>query len=303
MGALLARARAAACLLGLTSLRSILGDSAILLSEPNDFDEVCRAAVGRHLRTLHSCLPALVAGWSCFARAHFARQVFESDLCWLVLFTSLHELDVEEEAKRRFLLLPHYNKTFVTFATTTVEEQPEIALEFGVNATNLPRVCARRAQPPQPPAGHTLLSVLCLFLLLRSIVPQARPQRDGRGSRRLVCHGRQHRRAGESAVAADQRTARAHSAVEDGREQLESARRENCGEHRDRADQIANGLAETGRRHAWECGQGTAGRGRKSKQYVRNEDPLDRDVARGVVRRPRNQRERAVPGVPQAAEV
>ena len=107
MGALLARARAAACLLGL-SLHSILGDSAILLSEPNDFDEVCRAAVGRHLRTLHSCLPALVAGWSCFARAHFARQVFESDLCWLVLFTSLHELDVEEEAKRRFLLLPHY---------------------------------------------------------------------------------------------------------------------------------------------------------------------------------------------------
>ena len=51
MGALLARARAAACLLGLTSLRSILGDSAILLSEPNDFDEVCRAAAGRHLRT------------------------------------------------------------------------------------------------------------------------------------------------------------------------------------------------------------------------------------------------------------
>ena len=81
-----------------------------------------------------------------------------------MLFTSLHELDVEEEAKRRFLLLPHYNKTFVTFATTTVEEQPEIALEFGVNATNLPRVCARRAQPPHPPAGHTLLSVLCLFL-------------------------------------------------------------------------------------------------------------------------------------------
>ena len=68
-------------------------------------------------------------------------QVFDSELCWLVLFTSLHALDEEEEAKRRFLLLPHYNKTFVTFATSTVEEQPDIAAELGVNVSNIPRVC------------------------------------------------------------------------------------------------------------------------------------------------------------------
>ena len=68
-------------------------------------------------------------------------QVFDSELCWLVLFTSLHALDEEEEAKRRFLLVPHYNKTFVTFATSTVEEQPDIAAELGVTVSNIPRVC------------------------------------------------------------------------------------------------------------------------------------------------------------------
>ena len=97
----------AAAVLCLCRVCPVAGDSALLLSEPNDFDEL-----------------------------------FQSDLCWLVLFTSLHELDMEEEAKRRFLLLPHFNKTFVTFASTTIEEQPDIAVEFGVNASNLPRVRA-----------------------------------------------------------------------------------------------------------------------------------------------------------------
>ena len=99
--------RPGAAVLCLCRVCPVAGDSALLLSEPNDFDEL-----------------------------------FQSDLCWLVLFTSLHELDMEEEAKRRFLLLPHFNKTFVTFASTTIEEQPDIAVEFGVNASNLPRVRA-----------------------------------------------------------------------------------------------------------------------------------------------------------------
>eukprot|EP00964_Phaeocystis_antarctica_P007408 scaffold4012_cov63-Phaeocystis_antarctica.AAC.3 len=109
-----ARSRLAVWVLGLCLLCHVSGDSAFLLSEPQDFDE-----------TSYFLTP----------------QVFDSELCWLVLFTSLHALDEEEEAKRRFLLLPHYNKTFVTFATSTVEEQPDIAAELGVNVSNIPRVC------------------------------------------------------------------------------------------------------------------------------------------------------------------
>tara|TARA_B100000787_G_C16019184_1_gene217678 strand:+ start:84 stop:545 length:462 start_codon:yes stop_codon:yes gene_type:complete len=146
-----ARARLAVCILDLCLLCRVSGDSAILLSEPQDFDEV-RVLLAAHTAhcgcqlyhgakryrlvavPLRSCSANLVM--YCFS------QVFDSELCWLVLFTSLHALDVEDEAKRRFLLLPHYNKTFVTFASTTIEEQPDVATEFGVNMGNLPRVCA-----------------------------------------------------------------------------------------------------------------------------------------------------------------
>ena len=110
----------------------VSGDSAFLLSEPQDFDEVCGRAARTRPIAEHSLLADVVLSYS---------QVFDSELCWLVLFTSLHALDEEEEAKRRFLLLPHYNKTFVTFATSTVEEQPDIAAELGVSVSNIPRVC------------------------------------------------------------------------------------------------------------------------------------------------------------------
>ena len=76
-------------------------------------------------------------------------QVFSSDLCWLVLFTSLHDDLVEDEAKRRFLLVPHYNDTFVSFATTTIEEVPDIVAEFGVDRTK-PDVCALAAPHAYP---------------------------------------------------------------------------------------------------------------------------------------------------------
>ena len=93
-----------------------------------------RCVVGPHTHPIaeHSFLADVVLSYP---------QVFDSELCWLVLFTSLHALDEEEGAKRRFLLLPHYNKTFVTFATSTVEEQPIIATELGINISNIPRVC------------------------------------------------------------------------------------------------------------------------------------------------------------------
>ena len=101
-------------------------DSAVLIAEPQDFDqERC------------ACLVAFQPNNYC----HPLCQVFDSELCWLVLFTSLHDDLVEDEAKRRFLLLPHYNDTFVSFATTTVEEVPDIAFEFGVDRTK-PEVCA-----------------------------------------------------------------------------------------------------------------------------------------------------------------
>ena len=106
--------------------------------------------------TARSCCPSRRTSTRCVVGTHTRRiaehtfladvalsypQVFDSELCWLVLFTSLHALDEEDEAKRRFLLVPHYNKTFVTFATSTVEEQPDIAAELGVNVSNIPRVC------------------------------------------------------------------------------------------------------------------------------------------------------------------
>ena len=117
--------------MGVCLLCHVSGDSAFLLSEPQDFDEV---RVGTHTRRIaeHTFLADVALSYP---------QVFDSELCWLVLFTSLHALDEEEEAKRRFLLVPHYNKTFVTFATSTVEEQPDIAAELGVNVSNIPRVC------------------------------------------------------------------------------------------------------------------------------------------------------------------
>ena len=125
-------ARLAVCALGVCLLCHVSGDSAFLLSEPQDFDEV-RGRGRTHAASLSTRFLAHVAP--------SYPQVFDSELCWLVLFTSLHALDEEEEAKRRFLLVPHYNKTFVTFATSTVEEQPDIAAELGVNASNIPRVC------------------------------------------------------------------------------------------------------------------------------------------------------------------
>ena len=127
-----ARSRLAVWVLSTCLLCHVSGDSAFLLSEPQDFDEVCGRAARTRPIAEHSLLADVVLSYS---------QVFDSELCWLVLFTSLHALDEEEEAKRRFLLLPHYNKTFVTFATSTVEEQPDIATELGVNVSNIPRVC------------------------------------------------------------------------------------------------------------------------------------------------------------------
>lgn len=93
-------------------------------------------------KTLQTCCGAAPLMFGKLGHVYCFSQVFDSELCWLVLFTSLHALDVEDEAKRRFLLLPHYNKTFVTFASTTIEEQPDVATEFGVNMGNLPHVCA-----------------------------------------------------------------------------------------------------------------------------------------------------------------
>tara|TARA_B110001452_G_C15229922_1_gene426096 strand:+ start:260 stop:964 length:705 start_codon:yes stop_codon:yes gene_type:complete len=79
--------------------------------------------------------------------------VFDDTLCWAVLFASLGAMDVEEEAKRVYLLVPHYNFTFVQFASTTIEEVPDISEELGVNASNVPRVreCTAR-RPTTPPA-------------------------------------------------------------------------------------------------------------------------------------------------------
>ena len=89
--------------------------------------------------------------------------MYDSHKCWAVLFHSLSKLLEEEEAKRVFLLVPHYNYTFVQFASTTIEEVPHIAESLGVTVDNVPRICAcshpakLRARihphPPAPPAS------------------------------------------------------------------------------------------------------------------------------------------------------
>ena len=77
----------------------------------------------------------------------------------------------EDEAKRIYLLVPHYNFTFVQFGSTTVEEVPEIAETFGVTVDNVPRIRARRrCQPPadQSPRGRSRMPPLTRPLVRRA---------------------------------------------------------------------------------------------------------------------------------------
>ena len=150
----------AALALGWLSLVS--SDSAVLISEPQDFDEVGSRAIDQP-----SCQAAPIQKSASPARL----QVFDDTLCWAVLFASLNALQVEEEAKKIFLLVPHYNFTFVQFASTTIEEVPDISEELGVNASNVPRVrewTAARCPASQPSYSRllnrsTACAVQCCF--------------------------------------------------------------------------------------------------------------------------------------------